>query len=112
MMTLGMKKWVWIKTVMNDGTVTSPHKPGVFTITFTKDNHVSITTDCNGMNGSYKVQDKNLMFTQMMSTLMYCDGSQEQEFASKLQDAGNYLFTSKGELILEVKKDSGRMIFR
>jgi len=43
---------------------------------------------------------------------MYCDGSQEQAFAKGINNVGSYLFTSKGELILEIKNDSGTMTFR
>ncbi len=111
-MSLDMKKWVWIKTQMNDGTVTTPKAEGKFTLTFNKDSSVSVGTDCNSMGGKYTTKGNTLTFSQMMSTMMYCDGSQEQEFSSKLNEVGSYLFTSKGELILEIKMDSGTMIFR
>lgn len=111
-MTLDMKKWSWVKTQMNDGKVTTPKKADIFSLTFTKDGRISVTTDCNGMGGKYTVTGKKLIFSQMISTMMYCEGSQEQEFAAKLQDVTSYMFTSKGELILEVKMDSGTMTFR
>lgn len=111
-MSLTMKKWSWVKTTMNDGTITTPKKLDVFTLTFNKDGNVAVTTDCNGMGGGYTVNGKKLTFKQMISTMMYCEGSQEQEFASKLQEVSSYLFTSKGELILEIKMDSGTMTFK
>ena len=111
-MTLSMKKWSWVKTTMNDGKVTTPKKSDVFSITFNKDGNVAVTTDCNGMGGAYTVNGNKLTFKQMISTMMYCEGSQEQEFASKLQEVASYLFTSKGELILEIKMDSGTMTFK
>jgi heat shock protein HslJ len=111
-MTLGMKKWSWVKTQMNDGKITTPKKADVFTLTFAKDGTVQVTTDCNGMGGNYTTTGKKLTFSQMISTMMYCDGSQEQEFAAKLQDTASYMFTSKGELILEIKMDSGTMTFK
>ncbi len=111
-MSLNMKKWNWVKTQMNDGKVVTPKVEGRFTLTFNKDGRVSVSTDCNSMGGTYIADGKKLTFSQMMSTKMYCEGSQEQEFASKLNEVGSYLFTSKGELILEIKMDSGSMIFR
>lgn len=112
-MNLGMKKWNWIKTQMNDGKVVTPKVEGKFTLTFNKDGKVSVGTDCNSMGGTYNVEeDKKIVFNQMMSTKMYCEGSQEHEFASALSEVGSYMFTSKGELILEIKMDSGSMIFR
>jgi heat shock protein HslJ len=111
-MNLPMKKWTWVKTVMNDGKITTPQKTNAFTLTFTKDGNVSATTDCNGMGGTYTTQGKKLTFGPMMSTMMYCDGSQEGEFASSLSEIGSYFFTGKGELILEIKMDSGTMVFK
>jgi heat shock protein HslJ len=112
MMNLTMKKWVWVKTKMNDGTVTTPKKASAFTLTFTNTGKLSATTDCNTLGGTYAAQGKKLIFGPMMSTKMYCEGSQEQAFANTLTQVGSYLFTSKGELILEIKMDSGTMIFR
>lgn len=111
-MTLDMKKWEWVKTQTNDGKVVTPKKAGVFTLTFGKDSRVSIGTDCNSMGGSYKVEGNRLTFSQLFSTKMFCDGSQEQEFSLPLNDIASYMFTSKGELILEIKMDSGTMMFR
>jgi heat shock protein HslJ len=111
-MSLTMKKWTWVKTQMNNGSTTIPKKTNAFTLTFTKDGHLSVTTDCNSMGGLYTEKGKSLTFSQMASTMMYCDGSQEQEFASTLNNIKSYLFTSKGELILEIKVDSGTMVFK
>jgi hypothetical protein len=43
---------------------------------------------------------------------MFCEGSQEQEFSKMIAEASAYKFTSKGELILELKASKGSMIFR
>ena len=111
-MSLGMKKWEWVRTQMNDGKIITPERLGAFSIVFNKDGSIAIGTDCNTMRGTYTVQGNSLTFSQMISTKMYCEGSQEQEFASHVHEVGSYLFTSKGELILEIKMDSGTMIFR
>jgi heat shock protein HslJ len=111
-MNLTMKKWEWVKTTMNDGKVTTPKKAGVFSVTFGKDNMVHVLTDCNTMNGSYSASNKSLAFKQMASTMMYCEGSQEQDFAQALNEVSSYFFTSKGELILELKMDSGTITFK
>lgn len=111
-MSLNMKKWIWVKTQMNDGKITTPKKADAFTLTFNKNGGLNVTTDCNSIGGKYTVKGNTLTFSQMMSTMMYCDGSQEQEFGGMLNEVGSYLFTNKGELILEIKMDSGTMIFR
>ena len=43
---------------------------------------------------------------------MYCEGSQESDFQKLLQNTGSYHFTSKGELIFDLKFDSGTVTFR
>lgn len=112
MMKLDMTKWNWIKTVYSDDKIVTPLKEKKFTLTFKNDNTFSATTDCNGVGGEYKTNDKNITFDKMVSTMMYCDGSQEAEFTKMLNETQSYMFTSKGELILMLKYDSGSVYFR
>ncbi|MFA6608304.1 MAG: META domain-containing protein [Candidatus Paceibacterota bacterium] len=111
-MSLGIKKWNWIKTQMNDGKVVTPKKSGEFTLVFNKDGSLSAETDCNRITATYIVNKNLLSFDKFGFTKMYCEGSQEDEFAGTLRDVNNFFFTSKGELVLEIKMDSGVMIFR
>lgn len=110
--SLTTKLWVWEKTEMNDDSSMTPKKKGAFSLSFGKDNNVNITTDCNNMSGTYSLKDNTLTFGPMMATEMFCEGSQEDEFASKLKQVQNYLFTDDGKLVLEIKMDSGVMIFK
>ncbi len=111
-MTLDMQTWTWISTLYSNDTIVIPKKTKAFTLTFKKDGSFSATTDCNSMSGKYTTKDKNISFGQIASTLMYCDGSQESEFAKMLQETQSYLFTSKGELVFDLKLDTGSFIFR
>lgn len=112
-MSLGMKKWNWIQATYNDGRKIVPNKPTAFSLTFNNNGTFSATTDCNGIGGSYSVgADKRITFTNMVSTLMFCEGSQEGEFSQLLQNAAVYSFTSRGELLLDLKFDSGTAVFR
>lgn len=111
-MTLDMKTWTWVRTEMNDGSVIIPKNPEKFKLTFTDNKSFSASTDCNGVGGEYKVSGDKITFEKMMSTLMYCEGSQESIFSGYLQNTSSYLFTSKGELVLNLKFDSGSVIFR
>lgn len=95
-MNLQMKTWSWAG---NDR----------FSISFTKDNF-SATTDCNGIGGEYDLNGNKISFKNMMSTLMYCEGSQENEFRQMLEKVKSYEFTSKGEMILDL--GDGSMFFR
>ncbi|MGF1613664.1 MAG: META domain-containing protein [Gammaproteobacteria bacterium] len=111
-MTLGMKPWTWIFAVYNDGKKITPNQPGKFIITFSSDGKFSATTDCNSISGNYQAVAKSISFGPIASTRMHCEGSQETDFIAFLKNAQSYHFTSKGELILDLKHDSETVVFR
>jgi len=111
-MTLSMKPWVWVSALYNDGTTVTPNKAGKFVITFGADGKFSATTDCNSVSGSYTATKTTISFGNMMSTLMFCEGSQESTFTKILGSAQSYQFTSKGELVFNLEFDSGSAIFK
>ena len=111
-MTLDMKTWNWVSALYSDGREILPKRAGAFTLTFENDGRFSATTDCNGVGGTYTADNGRITFSEMMSTLMFCEGSQEGEFTQMLTNTSGYLFTSRGELILELKFDSGTVTFR
>ena len=111
-MTLGMKTWSWVSVTYNDGRKITPMKPGKFTLSFSNKGTFGATTDCNSMGGSYTVNKDNISFSPMMSTQRYCEGSREAEFTSLLGEAQSYHFTSKGELVIDLKFDSGSAVFK
>jgi len=110
-MSLTMKSWQWVNTSFADGRTLTP-KSDAFAVTFAADGRFSVKTDCNSMGGSYAVGGGNtLALSDMFSTKMYCEGSQETEFAQLLSDAQSFEFTSKGELRLMLKA-GGVVIFK
>ncbi len=111
-MKLDMKAWVWESALYNDGTEVKPNKVGDFSITFGKDGRFTANTDCNQMAGQYTADQNLLTMSQIVSTKMYCEGSKEGDFAKILENTASYLFTSKGQLIFEIKFDSGTATFR
>lgn len=111
-MTLSMKKWVWISALYNDERELKPNRTNAFTLTFNSDGKFSATTDCNSMGGTYTATAGIISFSNIFQTEMYCEGSQESDFAKLLENASGYHFTSRGELILDLKFDSGSVIFR
>jgi len=111
-MALNMKAWTWVSTRYNDGKVVKPRSDKNFILTFKTDKTFSATTDCNGMGGEYTLSGNKLSITNIVSTMMYCEGSQESDFAKILSETESYLFTSKGELVLNLKFDSGSVVFR
>jgi heat shock protein HslJ len=64
------------------------------------------------MMGTYTANNGIISFGPIASTKMYCEGSQEATFGELLRDTSGYHFTSKGELIFDLKFDSGNVIFR
>ena len=110
-MTLQMKTWFWENTNYNDDTVHTPDKPEAFSLTFEEGGKLLVTTDCNSMRGHYSTADNKIQIEKMISTRMYCEGSQEQLFSGMLESVGSYFFTNRGQLVLELKYDSGSMIF-
>jgi glycine/D-amino acid oxidase-like deaminating enzyme/heat shock protein HslJ len=112
MMRLDMKKWTWIRALYNDGTEIIPRRAGVFALTLNKDGTFSATTDCNSVGGNYTTNGSQINFGEIFSTLMYCEDSQESDFIKLLENASGFLFTSRGELVLDLKYDSGTATFR
>ena len=110
-MTLGMKTWNWVNTIYSNDTIVIP-KTNKFAVTFKTDKTFSATTDCNGVGGEYIINGNKITLTKMMSTMMYCEGSQEQDYSKMLSQIQSYMFTSKGELVFSLKLDTGSMIFK
>lgn len=108
---LQSKTWTWERTIYNDDTEHAPNEAGAFTLTFTDDGQVQLTTDCNNMRGSYTVEEHRLEFGMLASTRMYCQDSQEQLFADMLGQVTSHFIDDDGRLILELKYDTGSMIF-
>lgn len=98
-MNLEMKKWEWVNSA-EMGEYILPKTPGTFTLTFS-DGQMSAGTDCNTMGASYTTKGNTLTFGPMMSTLMYCEGSQETFFSTMLGDVKSFAFTKKGTLELQ-----------
>jgi len=108
---LQSKTWTWERTIYSDGTAHTPNESGAFTLTFTDEGQVQVTTDCNNMRGGYIVTDHRIEFGRLASTRMYCEGSQENLFAGMLENVTSHFIDDEGRLILELKYDSGSMIF-
>ncbi len=110
--SLSAKKWTWMSTTYNDGTKIVPKKAGAFVVTFAKNGAFSATTDCNSMGGQYDATEHLITFKNIISTLMYCEASQESDFQKTLGQAASYFFLPTGELVLDLKYDSGSAEFK
>jgi heat shock protein HslJ len=111
-MTLGMKSWRWVSVTYSDGTNIKPAQAEAFTLDFKNDGTFSAKTDCNGISGRFTINSGAIKFSDMMATEMFCEGSQEVDFRKILERAAGYFFTSRGELVLDIERDSGSAIFK
>lgn len=111
-MSLTMKEWMWSSALYNDGRSIEPDQPNAFILTFTEDGRFSATTDCNYISGSYIADGYSISFERIAMDERFCPESQETEFLVLLENAQLYHFTARGELILDLKFDSGTATFR
>ena len=111
-MSLTMKDWTWMSALYNDERTIEPRQSDRFILSFYPDGRFSATTDCNSISGSYAADDALISFGEIAMTKMYCENSQEVEFATMLEHSTQYHFTPDGELVLGLKFDSGTMMFK
>jgi len=105
-------QWHWLHTQMNDDTLITPRLAEAFTLVLREDGVVMGTSDCNRFSGSYSSVDNKLVFGNFASTRMYCEGAQETDFLKQLGEVESYFINKEGRLVLQLKFDSGAMIFR
>jgi len=100
--SLSTKEWEWM----------GANKPGLFILSFNDEKRFSAKTDCNNMGGEYTLDGNLLVFSNIYSTLMYCEGSQESEFSALLSEVASYRLTDAGELILSSTTEPNLMTFQ
>lgn len=104
-------EWMWEILMLSDGSITSPRSPGTFTLTF-DDGRVTGKTDCNGFSGVYTAEADRLSFSELVSTLLYCEGSQEDVFTNSIMKVHSYRIDAAGNLLLYLKDEGGSMLFK
>lgn len=104
--------WVWERNIIGGDGMVPVAKPGEFSITFGTDGKVSGATDCNGFGGEYTMgSDGVISFGQFVSTLKYCEGSQETDFTTSLAQATRMTTDADGNLVLILGETSNVMVF-
>lgn len=105
------REWKWINAQMNNDETIVPNKKDAFSIIFGADGTVSGKTDCNSFSGKYTAAENKISLGSFASTKMFCKGSQESEFLKLLGEVDSFLISS-GNLILQIKLDTGSMLFK
>ena len=89
--------WYWTQTEFVGGRIVRPRVPNLFAISFPESGRVAVQTDCNSMIGSYQLGESGtLQFSEFATTLMYCEDSQEQEFAGMLRQVETFELAEEG----------------
>lgn len=94
-------RYNWLGNKMSDGSVAyTPRSTTAFTIKF-NDGEMTSSTDCNSLGGSYVSTEQTLSFGPLMSTLMYCEDSEEAVYSDFLSQATSYV-KSNGYLFIKL----------
>lgn len=103
------RTWLWSYTEDAAGQkIFTPKQKNAFRMQFT-DLQMSSATDCNTIGGSYDIVGSRLSFGPLMSTLMYCEGSEESTYSASLGAVTSYEI-SKDKLLLK-NHDGETMVF-
>lgn len=86
--------------------------PQNYTLTLNEDGTANIKADCNQVSWTYELDGNELTFNTLgPSTLAMCaEGSLDTVYLQRLGETATYV-TSEGQLFLNLKFDSGNMIF-
>ncbi len=109
--TLTGVNWEWVSTTTPVEEITATD-PARYVIIFNEDGTAGITADCNVGGAQYTAgEDGTLAITLGVSTLAFCENSQDTQFRAGLAAAASYFFQD-GELYIDMTADSGTMRFR
>lgn len=103
-------EWNWQKTAYADGKEIVAKEPERFVLSFDpKEERFHSKTDCNGLSGAYKLKEGGgIEFSSTISTLMFCEGSQENEYKKEFEEVNGYSVTENN---LVLKFEGGEMLF-
>lgn len=102
--------WLLQSIVNEEGETVVPPRVEIFTITFGTDGRLSGTTDCNNFGGGYTFKDGVLTLGAVAQTLMFCEGSQEQEFIATLKTGSvGVSFKNANTIVLKAPEATGSL---
>jgi len=107
---LTKKDWVWVSTSLENSQIFKP-RTGEYKLKFNPDGSFTSSTDCNNISGVFYSYNNGIQFENIVTTEKYCMKSLEGIYVKQLQNSKNYKFNEKKQLIIELKDDSGFMIF-
>jgi len=104
--------WELQQIQLNDGQVFMADPPQNYTAEFTEGGEVFLKADCNQVAGSFTMEAERLLSVALgPSSLVACpEGSISDEYL-RFMGTANSFFIREDELIIELKFDSGSMVF-
>jgi heat shock protein HslJ len=103
--------WAWQSLEMSDGSVTAVKNPEQYTAEFMDDGTLNLRADCNLGNGAYTEDSGSLTIEAAILTRKACPpGSLSTQFVDRLNEVASYVMDG-GKLYLNLKMDSGNMVF-
>ena len=104
-------RWQWTNSTLSDGSRVDVSNPENYTLDFVSAGALAIKADCNSVSATYVITGNQIAITLGPSTLVACpEGSLDSTFLRQLGEVGSY-FMQDGDLIMELKFDSGSMRF-
>jgi heat shock protein HslJ len=92
------------------GTTKNAPQGDAFVLTFDTNTSMHSTTDCNTLRGEYLTSKDTIRFGAMMTTKMFCEGSQEMEYSSLLTKARFYKL--QNQELLFILSDKNTVTFK
>ncbi len=105
--------WQLKQIQFNDGTLLTANPPENYVLEFSGSGEVFVQADCNRAIGQFsETGDRRLSITMGPTTLAACSPeSIGTRFLQALNDSNSYFFQEDGNLIIEIKFDSGSLQF-
>jgi heat shock protein HslJ len=110
-LTLTGQIWAWQSLDMSDGSITAVGNPEQYTVEFLEDGTLNLQADCNTGGGAYTTENGSLAIEAAVLTRMACPpGSLSDDYVARLNEVASYVIDG-GQLYLNLKMDSGNMVF-
>lgn len=104
--------WELQQIQLNDGQVFTAEPPESYTAEFTEAGEILVQADCNRAIGAFTVEeDRLLSVTLGPTTLAACPPESISDDFLRFMGSANSFFFRDDELIVELKFDSGAIVF-
>lgn len=110
---LDKKDWQWIKNVDPKGQVIEPNSPDKFVISLDYEaKSFTARTDCNRFFGGFSIKGKNIAFSNIGSTRMFCKDSQERIFIDQLASSVSYVLESSSNAVILSSRNGSKIFLK